>query len=105
MEYGELDPLELLEKEMSFIQTSENIPGMQSLVVGVCRFTSLMIVLNTLNLKHKPEGFEPKNSLNLPESAMMMLDEIVADHVFQRFQVISNMRFENTDFLKSDDIC
>lgn len=104
MEYGELDPLELLEKEMSLYRQAENIPGIPKLSGGCLGYISYDCI-KYFEPKTQTEGFEPKNSLNLPESAMMMFDEIVAyDHVFQRFQVISNMRFENTDFLKSDDI-
>ena len=100
-EYGEVDPLNLLEEEMSNYRMAENIPGIPKLSGGCLGYISYDCI-KYFEPKTQTEGFNPKNTLQLPESAMMMFDEIVAfDHVFQRFQVISNMKLSAKD-LKDD---
>ncbi|XBW37903.1 hypothetical protein QEN19_003483 [Hanseniaspora menglaensis] len=100
-ESGEIDPLTLLEEEMSLFKQAENIPGIPKLSGGCLGYISYDCI-RYFEPKTQTDGFSPKNTLNLPESAMMMFDEIVAfDHVFQRFQVIANMKL-STKELKDD---
>lgn len=96
-EPGPCDPLVLLEKEMNQYKLAENIPGIPKLSGGAIGYISYDCV----------QYFEPttkrplKDVLKVPESALMLFDDIVAfDHVFQRFQVISNI---NTNEYKSVD--
>lgn len=102
-EYGEVDPLSLLEKEMANYKQAENIPGIPKMSGGCLGYISYDCI-KYFEPTTQTEGFTPKNTLNLPESALMMFDEMIAfDHVFQRFQIIANMKLYPSD-LKDDDL-
>lgn len=84
----EVDPLAILEDEMSDYKLAENVPGLPKLSGGAIGYISYDCV----------RYFEPKTKrplkdvLQLPESFLMLCDTIIAfDNVFQRFQVIHNI--------------
>lgn len=93
-EYSNVDPLTILEKEMAQYNQA-SIQGLPKLSGGAVGYVSYDCV----------KYFEPKTKrplkdvLQVPEAVLMLCDLIVAyDHVFQRFQIINNVRLEdNTD--------
>lgn len=89
----EVDPLAVLEEEMSKTKLAENVPGVPKLSGGAIGYISYDCV----------KYFEPKTKrdlkdvLQVPEAYLMMCDTIVAfDHVFQRFQIIHNINTNET---------
>lgn len=93
----EVDPLDVLEREMSAYKVAENVPGLPKLNGGAIGYISYDCV----------RYFEPKTArplkdvLKVPEAFLMMCDTVVAfDHVFQRFQIIHNI---NTDQVSLED--
>ncbi|KAH3902619.1 probable Anthranilate synthase component 1 [Saccharomycodes ludwigii] len=98
-ENGEVDPLILLQQEMSKYKLAENVPGLPVLSGGCIGYISYDCI----------KYFEPttrnddlKDVLHLPESILMLFDTIIAfDNVFQRFQIIHNIDISSTDNLAS----
>lgn len=92
-----VDPLTVLESELQSSKLAENVPGLPPLSGGAIGYVSYDCV----------QYFEPKTKrplkdvLQLPESALMMFDTIVAfDHVFQRFQIINNINLHAIEDLE-----
>lgn len=88
----EVDPLSILEEELSSFKLASNVPGLPPLSGGAIGYVSYDCV----------KYFEPKTKrplkdvLQLPESALMMFDTIVAfDHVYQRFQIMHNINLND----------
>lgn len=92
----EVDPLVLLESEMDqYVQAQ--LPGIPKLSGGAFGYISYDCI----------KYFEPrtkrdlKDVLQLPEASLMVFDNIIAfDNVFQRFQIINNIKISADD---SDD--
>lgn len=86
----EVDPLTVLEKEMLQFRQAD-VPGVPRLSGGAIGY-----VLYDCIKYFEPKTRRPlKDVLQLPELALMLFDTIVAfDHVFQRFQVITNVKVE-----------
>ncbi|CCE63194.1 hypothetical protein TPHA_0E01000 [Tetrapisispora phaffii CBS 4417] len=89
----EVDPLNILEQEVSHHVLAENIPGLPPLSGGAVGYISYDCV----------RYFEPKTArplkdvLKVPEAYLMLCDTIIAfDHVFQRFQIIHNINISQT---------
>ncbi|SCU95094.1 LAME_0F10682g1_1 [Lachancea meyersii CBS 8951] len=96
-EHSEVDPLTILEKELSGCKLAENVPGVPSLSGGAIGYVSYDCV----------KYFEPKTKrplkdvLQLPESCLMLYDTIIAfDHVYQRFQIIHNINLHSVESLE-----
>jgi anthranilate synthase component 1 len=94
---AEVDPLTLLEKEMSQYRQAQ-LPGIPRLSGGAIGYISYDCV----------HYFEPKTKrplkdvLKLPEASLMLFDNVIAlDNVFQRFQIIHNI---NIDIDDSDEV-
>lgn len=92
------DPLTILQEELNGYKLAENVPGLPKLSGGAIGYISYDCV----------HYFEPKTQrplkdvLKLPESALMLFDTLVAfDHVFQRFQIITNINMKEVDSLES----
>lgn len=92
------DPLVILQDELNQYKLAENVPGLPKLSGGAIGYISYDCV----------QYFEPKTKrplkdvLQLPESALMMYDTIIAfDHVFQRFQIMTNINTKKMNSLKS----
>lgn len=97
-EVNNVDPITILEKELNqFRQAS--VPGLPPLKGGAVGYISYDCV----------KYFEPKtrrplkDALQVPEAVLMLCDLIVAfDHVYQRFQIINNIKVEDdTDLEKA----
>lgn len=91
-EFSNVDPLTILEKELAQYNQA-SIPGLPKLSGGAVGYVSYDCV----------KYFEPKTKrplkdvLQVPEAVLMLCDLIVAyDHVFQRFQIINNIRLDGT---------
>ncbi|QEU61369.1 Trp2 [Kluyveromyces lactis] len=91
------DPLNILQDELAQYQLAENVPGLPKLSGGAIGYVSYDCV----------QYFEPKTKrplkdvLQVPESALMLYDTIVAfDHVFQRFQIITNINVKTVSSLE-----
>lgn len=100
-ENNEIDPLVLLEDQLSGIKQAQ-LPGIPQLSGGAIGYISYDCI----------KYFEPttkndnlKDTLKLPESFLMLFDLIVAyDSVFQRYQIINNIHIDrendNEDSIK-----
>lgn len=93
-----VDPLKILEKELSLIHQA-SVPGLPKLSGGAVGYISYDCV----------KYFEPKTKrplkdvLQVPEAVLMLCDLIVAyDHVFQRFQIINNVRVDSQSDLEAN---
>ncbi|KAG5365392.1 Anthranilate synthase component 1 [Yarrowia sp. C11] len=94
----DVDPLNLLEAELDEYRQYQT-PGVPTLCGGAIGYISYDCI----------KYFEPrtkrdlKDVLQVPESALMLYDTIVAfDHVYQRLQVITNVKVEaDTDLAKA----
>lgn len=91
------DPLDILQQELSQYKLAENVPGLPKLSGGAIGYVSYDCV----------QYFEPKtkremkDTLQLPEAALMLYDTIVAfDHVFQRFQIMYNINIKEVESLE-----
>lgn len=90
-ENSEVDPLILLEDELSGLKQAQ-LPGVPQLSGGAIGYISYDCI----------KYFEPttrndnlKDTLKLPESFLMLFDLIVAyDNVFQRYQIINNIHID-----------
>lgn len=90
-ENNEIDPLVLLEDELSGLKQAQ-LPGVPQLSGGAIGYISYDCI----------KYFEPttrndnlKDTLKLPESFLMLFDLIVAyDNVFQRYQIINNIHID-----------
>lgn len=96
-EYTDVDPLTILEKELSQNHQA-SVPGLPKLSGGAVGYISYDCV----------KYFEPKTKrplkdvLQVPEAVLMLCDLIVAyDHVFQRFQIINNVKIDGEGNIKS----
>ncbi|WPK24845.1 hypothetical protein PUMCH_002140 [Australozyma saopauloensis] len=96
-EYTDVDPLTILEKELSQNHQA-SVPGLPKLSGGAVGYISYDCV----------KYFEPKTKrplkdvLQVPEAVLMLCDLIVAyDHVFQRFQIINNVKIDGEGDIKS----
>lgn len=89
----EVDPLTILEEEMSKAKLAENIPGLPKLSGGAVGYISYDCVRY-----FEPKTRRPlKDVLKVPESYLMLCDTIIAfDNVFQRFQIIHNINTHET---------
>lgn len=90
---SETDPLVILEKELKGIKQAQ-LPGIPRLSGGAVGYISYDCI----------KYFEPrtkrdlKDSLQLPEAALMLFDLIIAfDNVYQRFQIINNISISQED--------
>lgn len=93
LEGVEVDPLDVLEKEMSGYKLAENVPGLPKLSGGAIGYISYDCVRYFEPKTRKPL----KDVLQVPEAYFMMSDTVVAfDHVFQRFQIIHNINIDET---------
>lgn len=93
----EVDPLALLEEEMSHHKLAENVPGLPKLSGGAVGYVSYDCVRYFEPRTDKPL----KDVLQVPEAYLMLCNTIVAfDHVFQRFQVIHNINTKETSLEK-----
>lgn len=89
----EVDPLVVLEQEMSHHKLAENIPGLPKLSGGAVGYISYDCIRYFEPRTDKPL----KDVLQVPEAYLMMCNTIVAfDHVFQRFQIIHNINTKET---------
>lgn len=87
-ENNEIDPLILLEKELSDIKQAQ-LPGVPKLSGGAIGYISYDCIKY---FEPKTRNDELKDVLKLPESFLMLFDLIVAyDNVFQRYQIINNI--------------
>lgn len=96
-EYSNVDPLTILEKELSQYNQA-SVQGLPKLSGGAVGYVSYDCV----------KYFEPKTKrplkdvLQVPEAVLMLCDLIVAyDHVFQRFQIINNVRLDGKTDVKT----
>lgn len=85
-----VDPLTVLEAELAQTRQAQ-LPGLPPLSGGAVGYISYDCI----------KYFEPKtrrplkDSLQVPEAVLMLCDLIVAyDHVYQRFQVVNNIRVD-----------
>ncbi|SCU89085.1 LAMI_0D12354g1_1 [Lachancea mirantina] len=97
-EGNEVDPMTILEQELSHFKVAENVPGLPKLSGGAIGYVSYDCV----------KYFEPKtrrelkDTLQLPEAFLMLFDTIVAfDHVYQRIQIIHNIEANEPQALES----
>ena len=90
-EYGEVDPLSVLETELAKhkLLKNESVAVFSGGAVGYVAYDCI-------------KYFEPKTSrdlkdpLNMPESVLMLCDTIIAfDNVYQKIQVIHNIHLSN----------
>ncbi|KAK9386210.1 ADC synthase [Lipomyces mesembrius] len=86
--FGEdVDPLTELEKELSPYHLLK-LPGLPAMTGGVIGYVSY----DCIKYFEPKTARELKDNLGIPESVMMLFDNIVAfDHVFQRVQIITNI--------------
>ncbi|CDO95003.1 unnamed protein product [Kluyveromyces dobzhanskii CBS 2104] len=91
------DPLDILQEELDSYKLAENVPGLPKLSGGAIGYISYDCV----------KYFEPKTKrplkdvLQLPESALMLYDTMIAfDHVFQRFQIMTNINVKTISSLQ-----
>lgn len=94
--YCNVDPISILEKELAQYNQAQ-LPGLPMLSGGAVGYISYDCI----------KYFEPKtrrplkDTLKVPEAVLMFCDLIVAfDHVYQRFQIINNIRVESNTNLK-----
>lgn len=93
----DIDPLTLLEKEMSNFK-QKDMPGVPNLSGGAIGYISYDCI----------KYFEPKTRndklldvLKLPESYLMFFKQILAfDNVYQRLQIINNLSVSSTDSME-----
>lgn len=97
-EYRNVDPITILEQELKQYRQAQ-LPGLPALSGGAVGYISYDCI----------KYFEPKtrrdlkDTLQVPEAVLMLSDLIIAfDHVYQRFQIINNVRVEDdTDLEKA----
>lgn len=89
--YLNVDPITILEQEIKQYKQAR-LPGLPKFSGGATGYISYDCI----------KYFEPKtkrelkDTLKLPEAVLMFCDSVVAfDHVYQRFQIISNVSIEN----------
>lgn len=92
-EQNEIDPLILLEKELSGIKQAQ-LPGVPKLSGGAIGYISYDCIKY---FEPKTKNDDLKDVLKLPESFLMLFDLIIAyDNVFQRFQIINNIHIDRS---------
>lgn len=91
-----VDPITILEKELSQFKQAQ-LPGLPMLSGGAVGYISYDCI----------KYFEPKtrrplkDTLKVPEAVLMLCDLIVAyDHVYQRFQIINNVKVDDNTNLE-----
>lgn len=91
-DFCNVDPISVLEAELAKTKQAQ-LPGLPKLSGGAVGYISYDCI----------KYFEPKtrrplkDSLQVPEAVLMFCDLIVAyDHVYQRFQIINNIRVDET---------
>lgn len=89
-EFNNKDPLVLLENELSQLRQAQ-LPSLPPLNGGAVGYISYDCIKYFEPRTRKPL----KDTLQLPEAVLMLCDLIVAfDHVYQRFQIINNIRID-----------
>ncbi|KAK9238428.1 ADC synthase [Lipomyces kononenkoae] len=84
---ADVDPLTELEKELSQYHMLK-LPGLPAMSGGAIGYVSY----DCIKYFEPKTARELKDNLGIPESVMMLFDNIVAfDHVFQRVQIITNI--------------
>lgn len=105
-QYCNIDPITVLENEMKQFKQAD-LPGLPPLSGGAVGYISYDCI----------KYFEPKtkrpleDTLQLPEAVILFSDTIIAfDHVYQRFQILHNIRIEDDtddiaqEYSKANDI-
>ncbi|KAI5966820.1 TRP2 [Candida pseudojiufengensis] len=97
-QYCDVDPITILEKELSSYKQA-SLPGLPKYSGGATGYISYDCI----------KYFEPKTKrplkdvLGLPEAVFMFCDLVIAfDHVYQRFQIIYNIKIDNTHNLTEE---
>lgn len=104
-EYCNVDPITVLEMELKKYKQAD-LPGLPPLSGGAVGYISYDCI----------KYFEPKTKrplkdvLKLPEAVILMSDTIIAfDHVYQRFQIMHNIKVDESsnvadEYVKADKI-
>lgn len=94
----DVDPITVLEKELSHFRQA-SLPGLPKFSGGATGYISYDCI----------KYFEPKTKrplkdvLGLPEAVLMFCDLVVAfDHVYQRFQIIYNIKVDKSHDLEEE---
>ncbi|EMG49019.1 Anthranilate synthase component I [Candida maltosa Xu316] len=96
-DFYNVDPITILEQELSNYRQA-SVPGLPKFSGGATGYISYDCI----------KYFEPKTKrplkdvLGLPEAVLMFCDLVIAfDHVFQRFQIIYNIKIDDGESLES----